>query len=137
MQQNRQIINTDQSLPEVELANNRMCFQTVLQTIAGTYPNVHLIFEFLKITDLPGILSKQNLIRLLTQQSSRFVQLGLVESEAVLRQLVQVLKTESSDETTDDYSTENSDSEQDGFYFKFILDLPKPHLGYILTSSNR
>ena len=109
MQQNRQIINTDQSLPEVELANNRMCFQTVLQTIAGTYPNVHLIFEFLKITDLPGILSKQNLIRLLTQQSSRFVQLGLVESEAVLRQLVQVLKTESSDETTDDYSTEDSD----------------------------
>ena len=103
---NRQIINTDQSLPEVDLANNQMCFQTILQTISGTHPSVLLIFEFLKITDLPGMLSKQNLIRLLKHQPSRFVNLGLVESEAAVSQIIKVLKVENPEKTFDDYSTD-------------------------------
>jgi len=110
---NRQIINTDQSLPEVDLANNRMCFQTILQTISGTHPSVLLIFEFLKITDLPGMLSKQNLIRLLKHQPSRFVNLGLVESEAAVSQIIKVLKVENPEETIDDYSTDESDHDKE------------------------
>jgi len=110
---NRQIINTDQSLPEVELANNRMCFQTILQTISGTHPSALLIFEFLKITDLPGMLSKQSLIRLLVHHPSRFVTLGLVENNAAVSQIVKALTAENLDETMSTYSTDESDCDEE------------------------
>ena len=88
------------------MANNQMCFQTIVQTISGTYLSVLLILEFLKITNLPGMLSKQNLITLLKHQPLQFVNLGLVELEAAVSQIIKVLKAENPEETIDIYSTD-------------------------------
>ena len=59
------------------------------------------------------MLSKQNLIRLLKHQPSRFVNLGLVESEVAVSQIIKVLKVENPEETFDDYSTDESDHNED------------------------